>query len=214
MQFPERISGQMGEIMVKMFGAATAIAAFFAGAANAVPVTIDNFGAISGGAERFAGELTAGLVDWYSVEIAADAAYFDIYTSDTEIDLEVGIYSAGGNLVAMNDDAVAFAGDAALSFGTGSGFELGDMMFDGRSGPMLAAGLYYIAVGAFFVNFEEMNFQAESENTTASGFYNLTVKSDVAATPVPSPVPLPASLPLLAIALGGFAGLRQYGTRQ
>ena len=88
--------------------------------------------------------------------IAQPLEAFEVNTFDSpnNLDTELGLYDADGNLVRRNDDAVGL--QSQLNF------------LDG-----LAGGVYYLAVGTFDSTFSDAEFEVSS--TGAGGEYTLTL---------------------------------------
>ena len=174
------------------------------GAAYAVPTTIADLGALDG--DTTASGSYSDSVVWISFE-ASDFSYLDIATM-SDNDTELGLYDSAGNLIA-NDDDDGVGLLSVLTFGTGSGLELGDSfnlggdgIADGEDGG-LADGLYYLAIGDFNTIFGATGFDVTAGIGT--GDFDVTFYTDASA---PTGVPVPATLALLGIGLVGF-GIRR-----
>ncbi len=104
---------------------------------------------------KFTGNLTAGVVDWYSFDVAADGTRIEITTSKTLSipfedrldDSEIGLYNSLGQLIANNDD-INFPSNPYSSVT-----------------EILDAGTYYVAVGEFNTVFGP-DFGATTTSTT------------------------------------------------
>ena len=149
-------------------------------------------------------------VAWFSF-LLDGATYLDITTSfGAGPDSEMGLFSATGALIA-NDDDDGVGLLSTLSFGTGSGLMLGDSfnlggdgIANGEDGP-LAAGLYYLALGEFNVDFAD-GFVADSTGIDAGGTWTLDFFTDASA---PIAMPEPMSLLLVGAGLLGVAAARR-----
>ncbi len=183
---------------------AIALVAGISTVAVAQPSTIHDFGAVNGSAD-FTTSIGAAEVQWLSVVLGGGATYLDLTTSigASNIDTEIGLYDAGGNLVGTDDDdGIGLL--STLSFGTGSGLELGDPwnlggdgFANGEDGPLPGPGTYYIAIGAFNTTFGSTAFDVTS-TSSAVGDITVTVFSNV---------PAPASAALLGF--GALAATRR-----
>lgn len=129
---------------------------------------------------------------WYSFDLVGGAGALP-WSIDTlgstntggsfgDDDTEIGLYDAGGNLIASNDDA---------DFGAG----VLTSLLDSNSVGSLADGTYYVAVGNFNTTYGA-GFAATS-TSTASGTSVLNLNF----------VPAPSSVALLG--LGGLAAIRR-----
>jgi len=162
----------------------------FASAAFAQPAAVD-LGTLTGDTS-VSDYLGAAEIDWYMFTIGA-VDYLDITTNGSVInDTELGLYDDVGLLIA-NDDDDGFSLLSTLSFGTGSGLELGDPwnlggdgIANGEDGP-LGPGTYYLAVGAYNTTFGEDNWDVSS-TSSYEGDYTVSFY-----------VPEPTSLALLAL---------------
>ena len=187
--------------------AIAAAALMISGAAYAVPTTVADLGALNGDTS-VTGTLDPNGVLWYSFE-ASDLTYLDLATA-SDMDTELGLYDAAGNLIA-NDDDDGIGLLSVLSFGTGSGLMLGDSFNLGGDGiangedGALAGGLYYLAIGEFQTNFGATGFDVTSTGSDIGGEYTINFYTDASA---PTGVPVPATLALLGIGLVGF-GIRR-----
>lgn len=186
--------------------AIAALAGMSTAALAGVPSTVADFGLVVGSANASA-TIPAFDVDvfWVSFEVGGSETYIDITTSFNSgfTDTEIGLFDATGNFIDSDDDE-GIATASTLSFGTGSGLELGDVgnltggIATGNNGAMLAAGTYYVAFGGFDTTFSN-GFGASS---TYFDFDDAPMTLTVYAG-----VPTPASASLLA--LGGFAATRR-----
>lgn len=146
------------------------------------------------------GTLAAGEVAWFTFDtgdIAAGMNALDIFTGGSGIaDTEIGLYDSAGNGIAIDDDGFGSTLQSLLTFGNGAGTLAGDPSGDegdGRDGD-LAAGTYYLAVGAFNTTFGATGWDVTSVSTT-EGDYKVTF------------IPAPGAVALLGLA--GLAGTRR-----
>ena len=179
-------------------------------AAMAAPIIEADLGPISDG-DMVVGSIALNELEFYRFT-ANSFTYLDITTNGSLFDTEIGLYDSAGNLVG-NDDDDGIGLDSTLSFGTGSGMLLGDAgnldgngLAEGEDGP-LAAGNFFLVIGAFNVSFGPTNFDAQSTGAGSSGDYKITFFTDND----PEAVPEPASLLLFGI---GLAGLGFFMTRR
>lgn len=163
------------------------------------------------------GFLSAGQVAWYQFEIDPMVVgdwFLDVTTNyedeDREVaDTELALFDSGGRLVTSAGDDEGFGLQSTLSFGQGSGLEMGDSFNLGGDGIAngehgeLEAGTHYVAVGAFETLFGD-NWQAAS-NSSLSGTYQVTFYTN-------RPVPEPSSATLLGLL--GLTGLLATRRRQ
>jgi len=132
------------------------------------------------------GTLAAGEIKWYKFTVASAIGAGNLYewlqintngsALSTNNDTEIGLFNAGGDLLAEDDDG----GDGLLSllqYGNG-----------GLQGAGLAAGDYYLALGAF--------------NTTFSGGFGATSASTYTGAFQLNLIPAPGAMALLG--LGGL----------
>jgi hypothetical protein len=132
------------------------------------------------------GTLAAGEIKWFKFNVASAIGAGNLYewlqintngsTLSGTNDTEIGLFNAGGDLLAQDDDG----GDGFLSllqYGNG-----------GLAGAGLAAGEYYLAVGAF--------------NTTFSGGFGATSTSLDTGSFQINLIPAPGAMALLG--LGGL----------
>ncbi|MFG0327175.1 MAG: PEP-CTERM sorting domain-containing protein [Phycisphaerales bacterium JB037] len=179
-----------------------------AGAAHAQPSATD-LGLLTGDFSTVI-SIDPNEVRWFRFEVGQGATlgsglYLDATTSSTatSIDTEIGLYDALGNRVA-NDDDNGIGLSSTLSFGDGSGMMLGDSfnlggdgLANGENGD-LPAGVYYLAVGEFNVDFNDTNWDVVSTGTDTGGSIEVSIFTNT---------PAPGSLALLG--LGGLAATRR-----
>jgi hypothetical protein len=151
------------------------------------PAVVTDLGFIQQEYTLTSGTLQPGEVDWYTFTIPRDVEVtsrdiVDIYTYEssylkpdftTDDDSQIGLYTATGDLISSDDDG--FGGNSAealLSFGS-SIPRLAPPTALGQDGR-LAAGTYYLAVGAYSTYFADFGFFAGS-SSTRSGFYRLAI---------------------------------------
>ncbi|MEL6739822.1 MAG: DVUA0089 family protein [Planctomycetota bacterium] len=179
-----------------------------AGIASAQPATVADFGTINAAEGSVSFDIAPNEIAWVSFTVGADfgaGSFFELSTVDLvgagNIDTEIGLYDAAGNLVA-NDDDGAFATASLLSFGDGSGRddldEAGSAATAGQDGAVLAAGTYFLAIGEFNVDFNPTAFDVVSTGADTGGTIVLTYFSSI---------PSPAGLGLLAA--GGLVATRR-----
>lgn len=172
------------------------------------------------------GTVGVGEVATFEFTLGAGGTFLDLTTNgstdvndgsvaDTEMALYFGT-GLGATLVAAQgwsngDDDDGFGANSTLTYGVGSGMELGDPfelggdgIANGEDGALPAAGVYTVVIGEFQTFFSPTigaisNFGDEAVN------YELSIISDAFGV---AAVPLPAGLPLLLAGLGGLAGLR------
>jgi hypothetical protein len=136
-------------------------------------------------------------VKWYKITLPADANattgyYVDITTDGTQIgagesgtanDTVVAVYDAAGLLFAAADD-YDYPTDpwTSLSFGAGEEVARSHSGYvDGFDGD-LTTGNYYIAAGAYFIDFGDTGFNAQSESTSSGGTLVVNVFSNFPGT--------------------------------
>lgn len=184
-----------------------------AGPLLAAPPVDVNFGALgTTGAYRTAdNSLGATQVRWYRFSTpgcdAADNTYLDIDTNANPtiagtpiVDTEIGLYDTNGALVSTDDDSGSGSGfrRSQLSFGAGGRPGVGGSVpFSGYSGATLAAGEYFIVVGAFNVEFNPTGFSVNALSST-TGTYRIGARSGR----MPSATP-----PVTAADLGNLRGV-------
>jgi len=152
-----------------------------------LPTNVTDLGFIQQEYTLATGTLEPREIDWYSFTIPRDVEttsrdIVDIYTYQSSFlkpdftrddDSQIGLYTASGDLVSSDDDG--FGGntsEALLSFGS-SIPRLAPPTALGQDGR-LAAGTYYLAVGAYSTYFADFGFFAGS-SSTRSGFYRLAI---------------------------------------
>ncbi len=175
---------------MKKFLVAVSLMAF-ASMAFAQPDAVD-LGTLTGDTS-VSGYLESGTVEWYMFTVGA-VDYVDITTNNSATlnDTELGLYDDVGVFIVTDDDD-GFGLKSTLSFGTGSGLELGDPynlggdgIANGEDGP-LGAGTYYLAIGAYNTYFNADNWDVYT-TSTSEGEYTIDFY-----------VPEPTSLVLLAL---------------
>ncbi len=145
--------------------------------------------------QSIAFELAPNEIAWFQFDaeaLRAQNSFLDITTSFGDLgDTEIALYNDLGRLIASDDDD-GIELRSTLSFGTGSGLELGDAfnLGNGSSGDDndgravgddgdLSPGRYYLAVGAYESRFGETNFAASSLSDLTGGsqltFYTTAV---------------------------------------
>ncbi len=149
--------------------------------------------------------IAAGQIVWYSFTLAQAWNRADIFTTlgVGVFDTEIGLYNSNGFLLNSDDDYSTGGLGSRIGVGGGTGYE-----YDGP-GPIaafgatdqgdfalgsLAAGTYYIALGAFNTTFAGTGFGATSASTL-TGSTQLCI------------IPTPSALALLG--LGGLAAMRR-----
>ena len=131
---------------------------------------------------------------WYKFVLPTDVAnpcsFLDIHNrgsvSGTGTDVELGLYRADGTFVDSSDDWNG-VGPSMLTFGRTSPTRLYNtpgtfnwtVGANGVDGP-LPAGTYYLALGAFNVNFNAANFDVEATSLNA-GTMELSILSGAAS---------------------------------
>ncbi|MEO1715938.1 MAG: PEP-CTERM sorting domain-containing protein [Planctomycetota bacterium] len=154
------------------------------------------------------GAPAANQPDAIDLGVLGDEGNFVIDTFNSDFDTELGLYDQAGDLVAINDDAVAGV------FGPSEIDVADDTLFDG-----LGAGEYFIALGGFNIIYGASDFDAQPDAGLGSAGGNFVVSVDgteVATGVHPelsitwlkfTVVPAPASAALLG--LGGLAAARR-----
>ncbi|MCA3005010.1 MAG: hypothetical protein LW650_10995 [Planctomycetaceae bacterium] len=133
---------------------------------------------------------------WYRFTLANDitnpCSYLDIHNrgsvSGTGTDVELGLYRADGTFVDSSDDWNG-VGPSMLTFGRTSPTRLYNtpgtfnwtVGANGTDGP-LPAGTYYIAMGAWNVNFNASNFDVEATSANA-GTMEVSILSGLSSEP-------------------------------
>lgn len=155
--------------------------------------TATNLGTLAPGTTFTAGgTIGAGEVGWFKFTLTGPVAagellpFLDITTNGTPFDTEMGLYDSTGALVALDDDS-GFGLNSLLTFGTGSGLELGDFLGDpvfgdGFNGD-LPAGAYYLAIGGYNTEFDA-GFGAVADGDSENGDYTVTFIGAVVPEPV------------------------------
>jgi hypothetical protein len=121
-------------------------------------------------------DVGAGQVKWYRFSIPAEAAspnFLEITSNGSSADTEIGVYSPAGTLVDNDDDDGVLAA-SALSWGAGSGTQIGGtgtgdtvpITGTGQDGT-LGVGSYFLAVARFNVAFGTTNFTVTTSSTEA-----------------------------------------------
>lgn len=128
-------------------------------------------------------DASAGTITWLQFSLsqpvaAGSGTFLDIDTHDTLgcVDMELGLYSASGDLIAT-DDNNGSGNQALLSFGLGgrAAFTAGgctgaSVAYDGQNGS-LAAGTYYLAVGRFNSTFNTTLWDATTTGAFTSSVH-------------------------------------------
>ncbi len=117
--------------------------------------------------------LAANEIRWYSFTLDADVTaprFLDIDTEGSVLtDLELGLYNASGALV-TTDDNDGSGNQAQLTYGSNCPIRpaVGNgLAYNGRDGATLAAGTYYLALGAFNSTFLSTCWGATSASASA-----------------------------------------------
>ncbi len=162
----------------------------------AAPAVFTDLGTLSYSNTPVSSELTyaAAEVKWYKFTIAGanDAVDFlDSWTATPAVagptDTEIGLYDSFGNLVDSDDDD-GTGNLSAMSHGLVAPNRLltGYVNFNGRDGG-LAAGTYWMAVGAFNTTFNATGWNAVSTSAaTGNILLNLVYQEAAAITANPS----------------------------
>ncbi len=176
---------------------AIALMLALSGFAFAQPAAID-LGTLTGDVQ-VTGTNNPGEIVWYMFNLPGDAlmadgTYLDIDSNDSAFDTELGLYTDIGALVDNNDDD-GFSLQSCLTFGSGSGLELGDSynlggngLAEGENGDLMA-GTYYVALGQYNTTFGADNWDV-STTGSSGGDYVVTFHTNI---------PEPASLLLLGL---------------
>ncbi|MGH7130908.1 MAG: GC-type dockerin domain-anchored protein [Phycisphaerales bacterium] len=187
------------------------------GAASAVPPLEQNLGSLytTGAYRSTDSALVVNQIKWYRFTTpgcnAADNSYLDIDTNANPtiagtaiVDTEIGLYDASGALIQADDDSGSGTPRrrSELSFGAGGRPGVNNSLdFSGFSGASLAAGEYYVAVGAFNTDFGAAAFSVTSGSTTV-GTYRLELRSGRMASATP---------PVIDADLGNLRGVGTLG---
>ncbi|MEM6398530.1 MAG: DVUA0089 family protein, partial [Bacteroidota bacterium] len=129
------------------------------GSAIITPPTVGTFSFTcpSTGSETQETTIDINEVVWYELNYDGVASSLSIDTDGSDIDTEIGLYSADGSLIDNNDDN-----------GSGGTWSLIDL-------ENFPPGTYYIAIGEFNVNFGNISFDVESTGTDTGGDIDITV---------------------------------------
>jgi|GEM_PF-2095952 len=158
------------------------------------------------------GTLSAGQQAWYQLDLASaptvDAARFLEVVSSGALDSAVALYNASG-MLRGSDDQNGPADGAALSFGAGSGTQLGDATDEqprgqGQAGD-LASGAHYVLITPAVPSLDE-NFVTQG-GRFSGGAFSLSVRTGAAPVPAPTLAGPAAALGVLGAA-GGAPGVR------
>ncbi|MEO1129039.1 MAG: hypothetical protein AAFX05_04935 [Planctomycetota bacterium] len=172
--------------------------------ALAMPMTVADLGVLTGDTQVII-DIDVNEVAWVSFTLPQDASgstYLDLNTNGSGIDTEIGVYDSAGARVA-NDDDDGIGVSSTLTFGSGSGLELGDFFnLDngfalGQDGD-LSAGMYFVALGEFNVDFNPTNFDVVSDGFDDGGRIILDIYTNV---------PAPSAAGVLGLA--GVAAVRR-----
>ena len=189
---------------MKLYAFAALVAA--AGVASAQPATAFDFGTITADTGTSL-TIAPNEVVWVSFTLnqsVAAGSFLELTTVDLvgagNIDTEIGLYDAGGNLIADDDDG-AFLTASLLSFGDGSGRD--DLDENGAAATLgqdgnLGPGTYYLAIGEFNVDFNPTAFDVVSTGSDIGGDIALSIFTNI---------PAPSSAALLG--LGGLVATRR-----
>lgn len=160
---------------------------------TAAPGVFTNLGTIDCVPQNLTATLAAAEVKWYRLDVSAinnvPANFLDVYTTTTgstlsNSDTEIGLYSDAGALIA-NDDDGGNGFYSSLSFGSTVARPdpdpVGPVLAGGNG--TLAAGTYWLAVGAFNTTFAAgWNVTSTS---TATGDVSLHLNASSAACTTP-----------------------------
>jgi len=155
-----------------------------------VPPAAEDLGILPTGLTSFTAELASGGINWVKFTLAApvDAAllkYLDLDSESSALsngDTEIGLYDAGGTLIATDDDDGS-GNNSQLSFGVASPARppVGDgAAYNGRDGAILPAGTYYLASSAWDSIFNAAQWNV---TTTATASGPITVNISIGTVP-------------------------------
>jgi hypothetical protein len=151
----------------------------------------NDLGALANGLTSNTSALAAGETKWYRLEVgdATDAAetFLDLdCEGSTVADLTMALYAADGTRLAVDlEDGSGTL--PQLTYGICRRAAIGDgRQYDGRDGE-LAAGVYYVGIGANGVNFQSCFNVTNTTTDVGDVTFNVTTNASPAGSVPPAP---------------------------